>query len=88
MQYIIWGCGVKARAAVDFIGMNHIAAFIDSNESLPDGVLDKPIISFTDYLKKYRSLYIIVTPNDNKEIIDKLAQYHIKNYSILQNIVY
>ena len=89
MEYVVWGVGVKGRTAVDFLGREHIRAFIDTNPALiHTECLGIPVISFSEYLAQYRLCHIVITPNDHQSILDELACSHVENYSILNEIVY
>lgn len=87
-KYVVWGVGVRGKMAVDFLGLPQICAFLETNPKLVHTeCAGRPVISFEDYLREYRTCHIIVTPVDDASILAELAQHHIENYSRLKEII-
>lgn len=77
MKFVIWGAGKRGRQASLYVGRKNVMAYIDENLGLCntqniDGI---NIISYDEYLKKYRYIPIIITPKGEEELILKKC-YH------------
>ena len=89
MKFAVWGAGVRGNLAVSFLGIENIEVFIDENPRLCGCVYQgREIISYREYKERFSECYIIVSPNDCTMIIDILEKEGIKNYSILEDIIY
>ena len=89
MRYAVWGAGVRGNLALSFLGKNNVELFIEQNAKLQGTrIMGKPVISFEEYIKTYNDCYIIVSPNDNRDIINTLKNKGISGYSILGEIIY
>ena len=89
MDFIVWGTGIRGNLAVSFIGIENISAFIDEDEKMRHKRYHgRDIVSFEDYQNKFSDCYVIVTPNDCSDIIEKLDSNGIKNYSLLKDVIY
>ncbi len=86
MKFVIWGVGSRGKRIAKFIGYDHINAFIDSNPSLLgteyEGI---PIIDIEKYLELYKDCFLVVSPFENKEIIDVLIEKQIYTYFLLDD---
>lgn len=69
--FVIWRAGMRGKMMLSIKkGETCIAAFIDSNDSIiGTKVMEKDVISFQSYLKKYSRYPIIVTPLFSESII-------------------
>lgn len=89
MKWIVWGIGVNGALAVDFTGIMNIEAFIDSNiDFVGKRYFDRPIIDLDTYKTKYKDYLILITPKDNKEIVELLEQEKIDSYVLLSEAIF
>ncbi len=73
MNYVIWGAGNKGEKVYKILKKNHVAAFIDSDETRwGDMYCGVKIISFEEYIQSYQNHLIIVSMVKYTEIVDEL----------------
>ena len=86
MKIFIWGCGIRGRRFVQFVGKENVIAFIDSNSSLYGTFIsDIPVISFEEYLSKKEQGLLVVTPLHDYEICRKLKKARVYKYTSLND---
>ena len=83
MNYVIYGAGYRGKRFLDYIGAENVRAFIDIDiEKQGKKYCGKPIVSLYEYIKKYESCFIIITPvfsNDIEELLEKSNIYQYDN---------
>ena len=74
MEIVIWGFGRITRNVIFMLGTKGICAIIDSKAEQFETreYLNIPIITFGEYLEKYRDKYILITPMNYQNIITQL----------------
>lgn len=81
---VLWGAGEMTRRVLQHIDMANVSAIIDNDEKKIGGIyLDKPIISLSEYQKKYAHEFILVTPMYWREIVQTLQERGISSYFLL-----
>lgn len=87
MNYVIYGAGYRGKRFLDYIGAGNINAFIDTDEKKQGKkYCGKPIISLNEYIKRYESCFIVITPtfvNNIEELLEKNNIYQYVNLSDL-----
>lgn len=87
MKYVLYGAGYRGRRLLDYIGAENVYAFIDADEEKQkEEYCGKPVISLDEYIKKYESCFIIITPvfvNNIEELLEKNNVYQYVNLSDL-----
>lgn len=82
-QYVLFGAGVTSYAAVNYFIKEKIVAVID-NSPVKIGTLFEgiPVISFYEYLEKYRDIKIIVSIYSKNyfDVKDQLENHGIFDY--------
>lgn len=75
MKYILWGAGRRGRRALEIIGEEKVAAFIDRN---PDKIgkmfLDKEILSLEKAMQLYPDCMYVITPEAGEEEMESLLE--------------
>lgn len=85
-KYIIWGCGVRGKAAAYFIGIDKVQAFIDSDiEKQKKRFLGKEVISFEKYKQDYRGMFVVISMCWYKNAVMKLRDSDIYTYFLLSD---
>lgn len=80
IRFVVWGAGRRGIGIAKNI-YSYVEAFIDSDKNKVGMFLeDKRVISFEDYIEKYRDCYIIVSPIFCTDIINTIKQSGIKRY--------
>lgn len=83
MHYVIYGAGYRGKRFLDYIGAGSVCAFIDMDEDKQGNKFcGKPVISLDEYLKKYESCFVIISPaySDNiEEILEEKGIYQYSN---------
>ncbi len=80
-KFVIWGVGERGKIITGFLHEYQILAYIDSDISKQGAYyLNHPIISFEEYLENFNDYFIIVTPVNEEQILNKLHDHHIKKY--------
>lgn len=82
LKVVIWGLGRIGKNLIDILGVENIAAIIESDtEKLAQGnYLGIPIIDFDIYVSLYNDAYIVITPMKYQEIESELRQNGIKKF--------
>lgn len=92
MGAVIWGAGKCGARVFNLFGKDSISAFIDSNPGIQGTFyLNKPVISFCEYLAQYRECGIIVAIlniEDMMTIKKTLLSYNIEACYVLEDISY
>lgn len=85
MNYVIYGAGYRGKRLLNYIGVKKVCAFIDADtEKQGKPYCGVPVISLDEYLKKYESCFIIITPayiNGVEEILNRRNIYQYSNLS-------
>ena len=90
-KYVVFGAGMNGRAAVHYFNLGQIAAVIDNNPlkigRLFEGIR---IISFKEYLEKYRDIKIIVSIHTNNyfDVKKQLEKENIFDYFTAPPVMY
>lgn len=89
MEFVIWGIGLNSLDAFDLLQKEKVIAFIDSNRNYIGKLhLNLPVISFDEYKNNYRRCFIIISPAENRTIIELIETENIYNYLLLSEIRY
>lgn len=87
MNYVIYGAGYRGKRFLDCIDGESVRAFIDIDEKKQGKeYCGKPVISLDEYIKRYESCFIVITPafvNNIEEILEKNNIYQYVNLSDL-----
>lgn len=90
-QYVLFGAGVTSYAAVNYFIKEKIVAVID-NSPVKIGTLFEgiPVISFYEYLEKYRDIKIIVSIYSKNyfDVKDQLENHGIFDYFTAPPVLY
>jgi len=88
-KFVIWGIGTRGKSALDFIGAERTAAFIDNNTNVVgDDYFGKPIISLDEYLESYRHCFIVISmafAHQTQSVEMQLAEKSVYSYFILND---
>lgn len=83
MNYVVYGAGYRGKRVLDYIGEKSVCAFIDIDVTKQGTeYCGKPVISLDEYIIKYESCFIIISPafsNDIEEILEKRNIYQYCN---------
>lgn len=75
MQYCIWGCGNRGKNIYNFMRGKDVCAFIDKNPALQGtDYQGTPIISFDEFLIRFRECIVIISPLGYEDDIQKLLE--------------
>jgi Protein of unknown function DUF115. len=84
MKYIIWGAGIRGERILKHIGKRKVEAFIDMDQKkIGKEYLGTQVISFDEYMIKYRKLYIIISCLEEQEVINLLEAKEIHKYFLM-----
>ena len=87
MNYVIYGAGYRGKRLLNYIGEKKVCAFIDvDTEKQGKPYCGVPVISLDEYLKKYESCFIIITPAYVNGIEEMLNRRNIYQYSNLSDM--
>lgn len=87
MDYVIYGAGYRGKRFYEYIGGKNVRAFIDMDVAKQGGICHGlPIISLDEYLRKYESCFIVITPTYSNNIEEILETYNIYQYSNLRDM--
>ncbi len=87
MKYVIYGAGYRGKRLLDYIGEEHVCAFIDMDVAKQGTeYFGKPVISLEEYLAEYELYFIIITPTYSNNIEEMLEENGIYQYSNLVNM--
>ncbi len=87
MDYVIYGAGYRGRRLFDYIKMESVCAFIDIDKTKQGKeYCEKPVISLYEYMEKYESCFIIISPTYCNDIEDMLEANGIYQYSNLADM--
>ncbi len=87
MNYVIYGAGYRGKRFLDYVGAESVRAFIDMDiEKQGKKYCGKPIVSLNEYIKKYESCFIIITPVFSNNIEKSLEKSNIYQYDNLCNM--
>ena len=90
-RYVLFGAGMTGMAAVNYFGKENIAAIIDNAPNKIgtyfEGIL---VISFEEYLKKYKDLQIIISIYSKHyfSCLKQLEKSGIHNYFTAPPVLY
>lgn len=90
-KYILFGAGVTGKGAVNYIGKEYIEAVIDNFPgkigTLFEGI---PVISFQEYLEKYRDLKVVVSVYSKNyfDVKKQLEENNVFDYFTLPPVIY
>jgi hypothetical protein len=89
MEFVVWGIGLNGTVAVDFVGIENIVAFIDTNtDFIGENYFGRPVIDFDTYRVKYKNHFILITPKDHTKIVELLEQEKVNSYLLLSEILF
>ena len=87
--FVIWGAGIRGQIALDFIGKDKVAAFVDQDIAVQKQMPDElTVMTFDDFISQGHKEYIIISPRDSKSIVELLDRNNISAYSLLDEIIY
>lgn len=87
MNYVIYGAGHRGKRFLDYIDEKKVCAFIDADTTKQGKIYHGvPIISLDEYMMKYESCFIVVTPAYNDDIEEMLRKNKIYQYSNLADM--
>jgi len=87
MNYVIYGAGYRGKRLLDYIDEKSVRAFIDIDKKKQGKeYCGKPVISLDEYVEKYESCFIIVTPAYSDNIERILEGNNIYQYSNLTDM--
>lgn len=90
-RYVLFGAGITGMAAVNYFGKENIVAIIDNAPNKIgtyfEGIL---VISFEEYLKKYKDLQIIISIYSKHyfSCVEQLKKSGINNYFTAPPVLY
>lgn len=85
-KFVLWGFGKRGKRFFEVCPKEKIVAIIDSNAELQGKIIDGcPIISFTEYKKRFREFDIVVGVDNNSAIQEKLEEEGIFCYHLLED---
>lgn len=90
-KYVLFGAGISGLATVYYIGKEKITAIIDNNLNLIGSFFEGiPVISFEDYICKYRNLQIVISIRSKHyyEVINQLKENKVWDYFTIPPVLY
>ena len=86
-KFVLWGFGKRGKRFFEVCPKEKIVAIIDSNAELQGKIIDGcPIISFTEYKKRFREFDIVVGGDNNSAIQETLEEEGIFHYHLLEDV--
>lgn len=90
-KYILFGTGLTGMAIKQYYGADKILAAVDNDpQKIGDSYQGIPVISFNEYIEKYRDIPIIISVYSKHYFkgINQLKKYGVKNYFTSPPVIY
>ena len=79
MRLVLWGAGSIGKRFLKHLNDEDIIAYIDSDrEKIGTKIKGVQVVSFEEYLEKYRDAYIVITHHVYHEALRKLKENNIR----------